>query len=124
LKNLKKTLKALPLSQRGKKRYVLFEIFAEKPLSATQVEKAVVQKFAELFGSKGLAEQKLQFIGFYGLKNQGILKCSLEKCEEVKAGLLFLKSISGIQCIPSIVSVSGSVKKLKELSESKRVQNL
>ena len=119
MKNLKKTVKALPLSQRGKKRYILFEIFAEKPLSATQVEKAIMQKFSEIFGSKGIAEQRLQFIGFYGAKNFGILKCSLQETENVKAGLLFLKSISGIACIPSIFSVSGSVKKLKELVEKK-----
>ena len=61
MKNVKKSLKALPLSQRGKKRYILFELFAEKPLSATQVEKAVMEKFSELFGSKGIADQKLQF---------------------------------------------------------------
>lgn len=115
MKNIKKSLKALPLSQRGKKRYVLFELSAGKPLSAAIVEKEIFKKFSELFGSKGIAGQKLHFIGFFGEKNLGILKCSLQETENVKAGLLFLKTIAGIPVIPRIVSVSGSVKKLKEL---------
>lgn len=110
---IKKRVKALPSSMRGKKRYVLFELLAEKPLSAALVEKAISQKFAQIFGSKGVAEQKLHFIGFYGEKNLGILKCSLEKSEDCKAGLLFLQGIAGIAAIPRVVSVSGSAKKLK-----------
>lgn len=116
MKNIKKSVKALPSSQRGKKRYILFELLAEKPLSASLVQREVEKKFAELFGSKGMAEQRLHFIGFYGEKNIGILKCSLECCEESKAGLLFLKSVAGIPAIPRIVSVSGSVKKLKGIA--------
>ncbi|MDO8634188.1 MAG: Rpp14/Pop5 family protein [archaeon] len=115
MNNIKMRVKALPSSQRGKKRYVLFELLADKPLSAAIVQKEVEKKFAELFGSRGMALQKLHFIGFYGQKNLGVLKCSLETCEEVKAGLLFVKSIAGFPIIPRIVSVSGSVKKLKGL---------
>ena len=116
MKNVKKSLKALPLSMRGKKRYVLFELFAEKPLSAAVVEKEIMQRFLQIFGSKGIAEQRLQFIGFYGGKNLGIVKCSLEECENVKAGLLFVGKVAGISAIPRIVSVSGSVKKLKTIA--------
>lgn len=118
IKNAKTRIKALPLSQRGKKRYVLFELAAVKPLSAALVDKEVLKKFSELFGSRGIAVQKLQFIGFFGEKNLGILKCSLQETENVKAGLLFMKSIAGIPVIPRIVSVSGSVKKLKELMKA------
>jgi len=112
---VKKRVKALPSSQRGKKRYILFELLAEKPLSAAIVEKEIERKFFELFGSRGMASQKLHFIGFYGEKNLGVLKCSLEKCEECKAGLIFMKGIAGMAVVPRIVKVSGSAKKLKEI---------
>lgn len=113
VKQSKKSLKPIPPTLRGKKRYVLFQLVAEKQFSELEVKKELFAKFKQLFGDFGIAKQKLWFISFNSQGNFGILRCSLEETENVKAGLLFLQSVNEVQVIPRIVSVSGSLKKLK-----------
>ena len=114
MKQVKKSIKPIPSSYRGKKRYILFELISEKKLNEKDVSRELWHNFLRLFGSIGCAKAKIWFILFDTKKNKGIIRCANETVEEVKAGLLFLKDVKGAAVIPKILLVSGSIKKLKE----------
>ncbi len=117
MKNEKKSLKPLPLSQRGKKRYVLFRLESGQILNPRAVQESVETSIRDLLGNVGLAECRLQFIDFDSKSGNGIVRCSLQSCEKVKACLLFLSSVQGVSVIPEIRVVSGSLAKLKALAQ-------
>ena len=107
----KKSLKPIPPTLRGKKRYIKFELVCDSLLHEGDVKKGLFAVFSELFGSKGIAEQKLWLVKSMG-GNKFIVRCSLAKEPEVRAGLLFLSKIAGKPVIPIIMAVSGSIAKL------------
>lgn len=107
----KKKLNPIPPTLRGKKRYVAFELVSDQTLIEIEVKKAIWSVFGNIFGGKGIADQKLWLVKWLP-KNKGILRCSLKEEENVKAGLLFLKQIKETPVIPIISKVSGSIKKL------------
>ncbi len=108
----KKSLKPIPPTLRGKKRYVKFELNSDVSLFEKDVKFAIWNTFSRIYGEKGVAEQKLWLIKWFPDKNEGILRCALEKLEEVKAGLLFVKEVQKEPVIPILKKVSGSIKKL------------
>ena len=111
--NQKLSLKPLKPTLRGKKRYVQFRFFSEKNFDEHSVERGIFSVFLALFGSTGIAKQNLRLIRYNNGTNLGILRCSLQTLNEVKSGLLFLREINNVPVTPKIVSVSGSLKKLK-----------
>ena len=108
----KKSLKPIPPTLRGKKRYVKVEFFSNSNLREIEVRDSVWNKFTRIFGEKGVAEQKLWLVKWLG-KNKCIFRCSLENVDNVKTGLLFVKKIGEIRVNPNIIAVSGSLKKFK-----------
>ncbi|MFH1239686.1 MAG: Rpp14/Pop5 family protein [Candidatus Diapherotrites archaeon] len=109
--NIKKKTKPIPLSMRGKKRYVYFELDSEKKPSKSSVSKALWNCFIDLYGSLGTAEIKFWFVDFHNGK--GILRCAHTEVEKAKTAVLFMKSVDGCAVTPKILRVSGSLKKLK-----------
>ena len=109
--NTKKKTKPIPLSMRGKKRYVYFELESETKLSKSAVSKSLWKCFLELYGSLGTAEIKYWFIDFHNGK--GILRCAHNEVEKAKTAVVFMKSVDGIPVTPKILLVSGSLKKIK-----------
>ena len=106
MKNVKTSLKPIPLSMRGKKRYVSFELLSDKKLGEKEVFQAVKQSLLQLYGEIGVACQRPWLISFKG--NKGVLRCALSEVEEVKAGLLFLEKVGQTPVSPKILRVSGS----------------
>lgn len=114
MKNVKKSMKPIPKSMRGKKRYILFEIISEKKFAESEVKDALWKTILQLFGEVGAAKQKFWFVKWSGAKNRGIVRCALEHTDEVKIGLLFLKEINRTKVIPKTLLTSGGITKLKE----------
>lgn len=117
MKGAKKKTKAIPLSMRGKKRYVLLELLCKEKLDERAVNEALKETFLSLYGSLGVAKQRLQLIEFNAANAKAIVRCALPCLNEVKAGLLFLKEIDGKKAVPSVVAVSGSLRKVRELQQ-------
>lgn len=111
----KKSLKPIPSTLRGKKRYVLFSLVCAegKTFSEKEVFHAIWNSFSSVFGSHGLAEQKLWLLKWFPSERKGIVRCSLPELEKVVAGLLFVQQVQGVKVVPLVLSVSGSAKKLK-----------
>ncbi len=108
----KKSLKPIPPTLRGKKRYIKVEFISTVDLNEVEVRSSIWSKFTRIFGEKGIAEQKLWLVKWIG-QNKCIFRCSLENEDNVKTGLLFVKKIGEIRVNPSILAVSGSLKKIK-----------
>jgi RNase P/RNase MRP subunit POP5 len=109
----KKFVNPIPRVLRGKKRYLKFAFLPSKPFSEKSVWSSVSSVFFQLFGEVGLATQKLWLVSWNEDKCEGIVRCSHDSVENVKAGLLFVQEIEGNKVIPVLLKVSGSIKKLK-----------
>src|SRR3989344_8561765 len=104
----KKSLKPIPPTLRGKKRYVKFEFVSKSSLNENDVKRTIWNVFQNIFGERGIADQKLWLIKWSQNNNTGILRCNLKEEENVKAGLLFIQTIANEPVLPVILSVSGS----------------
>ena len=112
MKNVKTSLKPIPLSMRGKKRYVSFQLLTERKLEEKEVSQAIWQTLLQLYGEVGTARMKPWLASFSG--DKGVLRCALASVEEAKAGLLFLEKVGQTKVSPKILKVSGSVKGAKK----------
>ena len=108
----KKSLKPIPPTMRGKKRYIEFQLIASAEISQEGTKNAVFGVFERLFGEAGIASQKLWMVKWLKTSNTGILRCSLSQEENVKAGLLFVTRAGGTGVVPLVKRVSGSIRKL------------
>ena len=111
MKNVKKGLNPIPLSLRGKKRYISFSLECDKPLNEAQVSEAIWKALLQMYGEVGTAKQKPWLASFS--RNKGVLRCSHDSVEEVKAGMLFVEKVGETKVIPRILKVSDSVKGAK-----------
>ena len=111
MKNVKKSLKPIPPTLRGKKRYVLFELACDKKLSSPRVSDALWKTFLRIYGEFGAGEMKLWMIEFGNGK--GIIRCAHNRVEQAKAGILFLTEVDGVPVIPKTLKTSGSLKKIR-----------
>lgn len=109
----KKSMNPIPPVLRGKKRYVKFALLCDFPLAEKDVWHALRFAISSLFGDFGFAGIKFWPIKWDFGKNEGIFRCSLEGLEGARLSVLFVQSVGGKKAIPVIVSVSGSVSKLK-----------
>lgn len=109
----KKSMNPIPLSLRDKKRYLVFELVAEKNLFGKDVNFALKNHFLKLFGELGLSKMNYQFISFKEKSKKGILKCRHLAVDDLKAGVLLLKEVNGVKVIPKTLKASGTAKKAK-----------
>ena len=103
----KKSLNPIPPTLRGKKRYIKFSFISQKALAEKDAWAAVSGAFSRLFGSAGMAQQRLWLIKWDSKSNEGIIRCALAEEENVKAGLLFVQKVGAESVIPFILGVSG-----------------
>lgn len=110
----KRGMKVLPPTLREKKRYVLFRLFAGKPLSKNAVSGSLWDAFLSLYGVAGTAALSLWLVDFDARVNGGILRCRREGLEQVKAGLLVWGEVNRMPVVPRLLKISGTIKTVKE----------
>ncbi len=113
----KKKLKPVPLSMRGKKRYIAFEFISKGIVGEREAWGSLEDSFFSLFGEKGVAEQRPKLVSFNPKAGRGVLRCSLGHCEATKAGVLLVRLVGEKPVVPRIFSVSGSLKKARWAAE-------
>lgn len=109
----KKSLNPIPLSLRDRKRYIVFQILSSKKFSEQETMQAMNKTFLQLFGEIGTSKMNYSAVLFNSSTNKGIVKTNNDSLIEAKSGILFLKSIAGVQVIPRILFVSGTINKAK-----------
>ncbi|MFH1255716.1 MAG: Rpp14/Pop5 family protein [Candidatus Diapherotrites archaeon] len=118
MKNEKSSLRPLPPTLRGKKRYILFHLESEKRLGKEEVFHALRKNFLNILGQAGYAEARIKPILFDEKSGFGVFLCGHKFTEKTVAALLFLKEVNGQKVLPQTLSSSGSLKKLKAKAES------
>ncbi|MBU0662077.1 MAG: Rpp14/Pop5 family protein [Candidatus Diapherotrites archaeon] len=109
---IKKRVKPIPLSMRGKKRYISFELHAERALRESDVSKALWDAMLSLYGSVGTARNKFWLMKWDARGNFGIVRCALGHEDEIKTGILFVKEVTGVSVLPKTLKTSGSISQL------------
>lgn len=111
-KSLKKKTKPIPPTLRGKKRYISFELSCGTKLQESAVSKALWETMLSLYGSVGTARQKFTLFKWSPAQNHGAVRCALGHEADVKAGILMVKEVSGVQVLPKTIKTSGSIGKV------------
>ena len=105
-------LKPVLPTLREKKRYVAFEVQAEKSLPLDQVRSGIEKTMKAFLGDLGMARAGVLFLNDW--KNQrGILKASTRSVYEVKAALALVENIADHKAVVRSLAVSGTVDKLR-----------
>ncbi|MDP3640596.1 MAG: Rpp14/Pop5 family protein [Nanoarchaeota archaeon] len=94
-----------------KKRYIVFEILAEKEFSFPEVKTAIEEALLRFLGEWGTAKASPLFVKEKYKNNKFILKVSHLAVDEVKAAIILIKSIKNVPVIIRSITVSGTIKK-------------
>jgi len=104
--------KTLPPSLRTKGRYIVFEIVSEMRLSYSDFSAAMWNSLLDFIGELGASEARCWLIkNLYDEKAQrGVIKCSHDKVEHVRAALALLHTIGDTRATVRILGVTGTIK--------------
>lgn len=105
-------VKAIKPSMREKKRYIAFEVLAEKPASREQAVKEIRETMARFMGELGMAKAGVIFLPDWE-KNKGVFRVNNKYVDEAKAALALVKQINTNSVIIKSVNVSGILKKTR-----------
>ncbi len=107
--------KLLPPSLRSQKRYIVFEVISEQPVVYGDIISAVWSSMLSFLGELGSSHAKVWFIhNIYDDRTQrGVIKCSHDSVEHVRAALSLIQIVGETKCIVKIVGVTGTIKSAK-----------
>ena len=111
----KKKLKTLNSSLREKKRYVAVKFYSNKNINFNELISSLKKIMVKFLGVYGLAKQNLKIIKFNEKTNVMILRTTNKTLNQTIVSLLLLKKTSKINLTTKILSVSGSLKKIKSM---------
>lgn len=94
-----------------KKRYIAFQILAEKDFSFAEVQEAVEKALQEFLGTWGVAQASPMLVKEKYKSNKFIIKVSHKAVDEVKAALILIKKIKNVPVIILSITTSGTLKK-------------
>jgi RNase P/RNase MRP subunit POP5 len=111
-------LKKMP-SLKEKKRYILFKVHSEEPISYENVKNAVYDSVAEWFGANDLAKANVHIVkNLWNGKNQtGVIRCSPKFVDDVKVAMALVHQIGDERVIIQSTRVSGTIKSIKKKSK-------
>ena len=100
-------------SLRQKKRYVVFEVVADKKFSLLEVKDEVDKTMKDFFGQLGLSKASPLFLKekFNQEKQRFVVKINHQHVDELKAALTLCKSIKNTPVIVKSIITSGTLKK-------------
>lgn len=111
----KKFVATIPLSQRGKKRYVLFHLRVEtspKP-NKPEVEQALNRHLLACYGNMGMPLHRYKFMLFDPASGNGIIRCAHTSKEPLIAALVSFSRFNGQKATLRTRKTSGTLKSLK-----------
>ena len=103
-------MKLLP-TLRQKKRYIAFEIQAEKVFSPSEMEGAVMEALQLFLGQLGMAKAAPLFLKERAKNNGFILKVGHRFVDEAKAAVILIKKIKNTPVLLRSITTSGTLKK-------------
>ncbi len=101
--------KLLP-TLKDRKRYLAFEVVAEKELAWESIRKSITLAVKNYIGLDGMAMAGLQFVK--NNKNKGIVRMNHDYLNKVRASILFIREIDNQKVIVKSIRSSGILNKL------------
>lgn len=117
MKAQKKHVSTLPLSLRGKKRYILFQLTPVGKVDKSGVEKSLFHHFLHAFGVLGMPLLRYKFVSFNPTNGMGLIRVAHVKTSKVVAALTLLGVVHQTPVVVRSRRVSGSLKSLRPLFE-------
>ena len=102
--------KLLP-TLKDRKRYLAFEVLADKELVWESIRKSITIAIKNYIGLDGMANAGLQFVK--NNKHKGILRMNHDYLNKVRASLLFIKDIDNQKVIVKSIRASGILNKIE-----------
>ncbi len=103
------TTKSVRSSLREKKRYVIYECIAEKPVTAQTLREEIRRKMLAWLGEYGYGAAGIMFLKDQG--NKGVIRVNTKYVDHVKTALALVQEINNAQVIVKSVGVSGIMNK-------------
>jgi len=115
--------KPLSPSLRGRRRYLAFHVISEQKILLEDLVNTIWHAILNFLGEMGTSKADIRIINdAYDEKRQmGIIKCSHDEVERVRAALALIQRIGDVRVIFRILGISGSIKatKMKFFGESR-----
>jgi len=105
-------MKGLPPVLRRKKRYIAFQLIADKRVNERDFLAVMWKVLLSLFGELKSAHTGIWLEYFDG--EFGILRCNREMVDNVKVALTLITKVGEVNVIPKILGVSGTIKRCKK----------
>ncbi len=102
-----KNIKTIPIL-REKKRYIAFEVIAEKTLNRYDMTDCIMNSIFTLFGDAGGSMINARLISFDGIT--GIFRCQREKTGELRSALACINNSRGARVSILVMGISGTIK--------------
>jgi|SRR3989338_7281742 len=113
----KAKIKSLLPSLREKKRYLVYEVISKSRFNDTvHVNKAVLDASKEFLGNLGMAKAGIIPINdqWNADMQRGVIRVNNRHVDELKASLVFARSVDGKEAIIRSIGASGILKKAKQ----------
>ena len=99
-------------SLREKKRYIVYEVKAEKGVNFEEVKKELEKKMLEFLGELGYGKAGVRIMDNWK-DNKGIIRTSTKSVDNVKAALTMVQRVGSQKVMVKTVGVSGILRKAK-----------
>jgi len=117
-------LKGLPPSLKKKKRYIAFRLISESEISTEKENEVSGGNFEVKDVAVAILHNLLSLFGDYCSMNTGvwveefnngygILRCNNDELDKVKVALTLTGRVNGVDVIPVILGISGTLKKCR-----------
>ena len=106
-------IKPILPSLREKKRYIVFEVVANKKFNFNTVAEKIQEQNLKFLGELGCAKAGAFILDTYK-NNKGIIRVNNKYVDEVKSALTLIEDIDNQKVIVKTIYVSGLLRKAKE----------
>jgi len=97
---------------REKKRYLHFKFECPCSISETESREELYGAILSFLGEFGFSRASPKLVGFDSGSKSGILRCSNNEVQNIKAALAFVNKIKGERGCIRVVKISGVINKL------------
>lgn len=115
--------KPLPSSLRGRRRYIAFQVLSEGKFIFQDLANSIWHSLLNLLGELGAAQADIWIVKdtYDESKQIGIIRCSHDNVEQVRAALALIERIGDVRVVVKVLGISGSIKatKMKFFGETK-----
>ena len=107
--------KILSSSMRGRERYLAFHVMSEQNILMQDLVNTIWHTVLNFLGEVETSRSKVKIIkdSYDDRKQMGIIRCSHEQVEGIRAALALIQRIGDTRVIVKVLGVSGSIKATK-----------